>query len=150
MCQPLFTKMLYKIHFHDKILNQTRHRKKVDFMARKSRTKIYENIKERRKRLGMSQSELASKVNYSDKGMISRVESGKVDLPLSKVEELAEALNTSPEELMGRVEKVNTLGVAAAPSRDAKVHELVDIYDRLNHEDRNQLLKIAKTYLPDK
>lgn len=119
-------------------------------MARKSRTKIYENIKERRKRLGMSQSELASKVNYSDKGMISRVESGKVDLPLSKVEELAEALNTSPEELMGRVEKVNTVGVAAAPSRDAKVHELVDIYDKLNHEDRNQLLKIAKTYLPDK
>lgn len=119
-------------------------------MARNSRTKIYENIRERRKRLGMSQSELASKVNYSDKGMISRVESGKVDLPLSKVEELAEALRTSPEELMGRVESIDTVGVAASPARDAKVHELVDIYDRLSHEDRNQLLKIAKTYLPEK
>ena len=120
-------------------------------MARRTRTKIYENIRERRKRLGMSQSELASKVNYSDKGMISRVESGKVDLPLSKVEELAEALNTSPEELMGRVdETINTVNYAAAPPRDAKVHELVSIYDKLNHEDRNQLLKIAKTYLPDK
>lgn len=51
---------------------------------------------------------------------------------------------------MGRVESIDTVGVAASPARDAKVHELVDIYDRLSHEDRNQLLKIAKTYLPEK
>ena len=103
-------------------------------------SKIYRNIKDRRKELGLSPSDLAEKTGYADKGMISRIESGKVDLPLSKVIEFASALRMSPEELMGEVE----------PQTDIKREELITIYENLSQEEQVQLLKIAKTYLPDR
>jgi DNA-binding XRE family transcriptional regulator len=46
---------------------------------------LYKNIKNRRIELGMTQTELAQKVGYADKGMISRVENGKVDLSQSQI-----------------------------------------------------------------
>ena len=42
--------------------------------------KLYENIKENRVAKGWSQSELARRVGYSDKSMISKIEKGVVDL----------------------------------------------------------------------
>ena len=62
---------------------------------------VYKNIKERRKELGMTQTDLALKVGYSEKSAIAKVEKGKVDLPLSKLKEISEALETTPSELMG-------------------------------------------------
>lgn len=49
----------------------------------------------------MTQSELAKKMGYSEKSMISKIESGKVDLPQSKIVDFAKALNTTPSALMG-------------------------------------------------
>lgn len=46
---------------------------------------IYERIKMLRKNAGMSQEELARRCGYREKSMISRIESGKVDMPFSKV-----------------------------------------------------------------
>ena len=63
--------------------------------------KLYENIKRRRIELGLSQSELASKVGYKDKGSISRIENGKIDLTQSAIEEFANALECTPSYLMG-------------------------------------------------
>jgi len=62
---------------------------------------LYENIKKRRIELGMTQTELANKVGYSDKGMISKVENGKVDIPQSLILKFAKALETTPAYLMG-------------------------------------------------
>lgn len=62
---------------------------------------LYSNIKNRRLELGMTQSELAKKMGYSEKSMISKIESGKVDLPQSKIVDFAKALNTTPSALMG-------------------------------------------------
>ena len=62
---------------------------------------LYKNIHDRRIALGMTQSELAAKTGYSDKGMISRIEKGRVDLPVSKIEIFATALHTDPILLMG-------------------------------------------------
>ena len=62
---------------------------------------LYNNIKKRRIELGMTQTELAYKVGYSDKGMISKVENGKVDIPQSLILKFAEALHTTPAYLMG-------------------------------------------------
>lgn len=62
---------------------------------------LYKNIKQRRLELGLSQTELAKLVGYADKGMISRIENGKVDLPQSQIEKFAIALQTSPSYLMG-------------------------------------------------
>lgn len=64
-------------------------------------TDLYKNIKNRRIELNMTQTELAKKVGYADKGMISRVENGKVDLSQSQIMKFAEALSTDPAVLMG-------------------------------------------------
>ena len=63
--------------------------------------KLYENIKSRRVELHMTQSELAAKVGYADKGMISRVENGKINLSQGQLLKIAQALETTPSALMG-------------------------------------------------
>lgn len=50
------------------------------------------NLRESKK---MSQSTLAELVGYKDKTAIAKVESGKVDLPQSKISAFAKALNTT-------------------------------------------------------
>lgn len=66
--------------------------------------KLYENIKLRRKELNLSQGELAKLTGYTDRTSISKIESGKVDLPQSKIRIFAEALHTTEGELMGTTE----------------------------------------------
>lgn len=68
---------------------------------------LYKNIKERRIKLGMTQTELAEKLGYSDKSAIVKIESGKIDIPQSKIVAFAKALHTSPSELMGWDEPKN-------------------------------------------
>ena len=63
--------------------------------------KLYENIKLRREALGLSQDALAIRVGYTGKSMISKIESGKVDLPYSKILLFAEALDTTEAALLG-------------------------------------------------
>lgn len=67
--------------------------------------KLYENIKERRLALGMTQQQLADSVGYdSGKSMIAKIEAGRVDLTQSKICEFATALKTTPSDLMGDVD----------------------------------------------
>ena len=62
---------------------------------------LYKNIKKRRLELGMTQSDLAEKLGYSDKSMIAKIENGKVDLAQSRILAFADALKMSPSDLMG-------------------------------------------------
>lgn len=62
---------------------------------------LYRNIKNRRLELQMTQSDLAKALGYADKSMIAKIEKGVVDLPLSKIELFADALGTTPSQLMG-------------------------------------------------
>lgn len=62
---------------------------------------LYKNIKKKREALGYTQQELAEKTGYSDRTSIAKIESGKIDLPQSKILMFAEALKTTPSELMG-------------------------------------------------
>ena len=62
---------------------------------------LYRNIKRERIEKGLSQEELAQKVGYADKTMISRIENGKIDLPQSKIEEFAKVFGVTPGYLMG-------------------------------------------------
>ena len=55
----------------------------------------------RRKELGLSQEELAQRMGYRSKSSITKLEKGINDLPQSKVEELAAALDTVPVSLAG-------------------------------------------------
>ena len=63
--------------------------------------KLYENIKNRRKELRMTQSDLAKALGYADRSIISRIEAGEIDLGQSKIIQIANALDTTPGDLMG-------------------------------------------------
>lgn len=67
----------------------------------KNAGELYDNIKNRRIELGMSQEELAEKMGYTDRSSISKIEAGKVDLSQSKILRFAEVLNTTASDLMG-------------------------------------------------
>ena len=63
--------------------------------------KLYENIRELRKRNQWTQEELARRMNYTDRSSIAKIEAGKVDLSQSKIIEFANIFGVEPGELMG-------------------------------------------------
>lgn len=73
---------------------------------------LYENIRNRRIALGLTQQELADIIGYeSGKSMIAKIENGRVDLTQSKIIQFAQALRTTPGDLMGweeQLEEINT------------------------------------------
>ena len=56
-------------------------------------------VRLRREQLGLSQEELARRMGYRSRSSITKLEKGINDLPQSKVEELAQALETTPPPL---------------------------------------------------
>ena len=58
-------------------------------------------VRLRREQLGLSQQELARRMGYRSRSSITKREKGINDLPQSKVEELAQALETTPAALLG-------------------------------------------------
>lgn len=63
----------------------------------------YSRIKRLRQERGWTQTEMAQKMGYSDKAVISKIEHGEIDLPLSKVEAFANIFGVHPGDLMGDV-----------------------------------------------
>ena len=64
-------------------------------------SELARQVRQRRAELGMSQEELASRMGYRSKSSITKLEKGINDLPQSKLEELAAALDTTPAFLLG-------------------------------------------------
>lgn len=54
-----------------------------------------------RKKLGLTQEELALKIGYTSKSTINKIEMGVNDIPQSKITKFAEVLGTTPSFLMG-------------------------------------------------
>lgn len=61
---------------------------------------VYDKIRQLRIANGLTQEELALAVGYTDRSSVAKIELGKVDLPLSKVAAIAQALHTTPKELL--------------------------------------------------
>ena len=76
---------------------------------------LYENIRERRIYLGISQDKLAKMVGYTSRSTIARIEKGEIDLPQSKIVAFAQALKCTPAFLMGWIED-NEVGDAFMPT----------------------------------
>lgn len=91
---------------------------------------IYERIRTRRIELGLTQDELAHMVGYTDRTSIAKIEAGKVDIQLSKLNALARALKMSPRELLGWGSSSD------ADSPDDKEHKIVDLYRNASKKDR--------------
>lgn len=69
---------------------------------------IGERIKIRREQLGMTQEEVAKRCGYKSRSSINKIELSR-DLPLRKVQIMADVLETSPAELMGWTENIDEL-----------------------------------------
>ena len=65
---------------------------------------LYERIRQLRIQAGMSQDDLARSMGYKDRSMITKIESGKVDISQKKILAFARVLNTTPGYLMGWTE----------------------------------------------
>ena len=61
----------------------------------------FENIRRLRKLNNWTQEELATRMGYSDRSMIAKIETGKVDLQQSKILEFAKVFGVDAGDLMG-------------------------------------------------
>lgn len=102
------------------------------------RWKFGERIKLQRAVLGMSQTELAKKLGYSEKSAISKIENGQTEPPVSKVQQFADVLQTSVAYLMGWRE-VNTL--------EEDEQELLSIFRQFQPETRQTVIQMLSAFL---
>lgn len=106
---------------------------------------IGKNIAERRKALGLTQEELASRMGYRSKSTINKIELGKNDIPQSKIVKFAEVLKTTPAWLMGWEEthkKNDTLSdIAVRMSED---DYFLSVLEGVNQLDAEQLASIKQ------
>lgn len=109
---------------------------------------LYKNIKSRRVELGITQEELAKKTGYADKSIISRIEAGKVDLPQSKIETFAEALRTTPGDLMGWNEEPEDVSDFRQRILEEN-HTIFEALEKATPEERKTIEKIIKTIVSD-
>jgi len=105
---------------------------------------IGESIKKRRKELGLTLEDLAKRVD-STRATISRYETGYItNIPLDRVEALAEALFTSPAYLMGWEEKKEkALQLEELFQDDPQLKTMCDMLKKLSLDD----MKEAENYL---
>ena len=104
---------------------------------------LYERIRELRIKAGMTQDELAKAMGYKDRSMITKIESGKVDISQKKIVAFAEVLKTTPGYLMGWLESEDQQ--RSLPVQDSK--ELVKLITAMTPEDYTMVLAaIDRTY----
>ena len=105
-----------------------------------------ERIKECRKRLSMKAEDLAKKVNVS-RATIFRWENGEIEkVPITIMEPLAEALQTTPEYLMGWADKDNNNEPPAVSVeiKHPEVRILAKGFDAMPEAERKRALEIAR------
>lgn len=97
---------------------------------------LYHNIKRIRKEKNLTQDELARLSGYTDRSSIAKIERGDVDLPQSKILQIARALGVSAGDLMGNTginepllvhaRRIPVLGRVAAGVPIAMITEVID------------------------
>ena len=102
---------------------------------------VGKNIAAARKRAGMTQEELASRVGYKTKSAINKIELGIRDLPQKKIAAFADALGVTPGHLMGWDEKpaddLQAMGALAAEViMDPGAMEVMQKYLAMSETDR--------------
>lgn len=77
---------------------------------------IYKRIRARREELGISQEELAKRLGYKSRSSINKIEKGENDIPQSKIVAFAQALQTTPERLMGWEQPTESSAIPKLPN----------------------------------
>ena len=102
---------------------------------------IGQNIKQIRLNRGLSQEELARRMGYKSRSSINKIEKGENDIPQSKIKAFAEALDTTPEYLMGW----SSDGIVEIKAADEK--KLLDGYRALNDLNQQNLMNVMSAFL---
>ena len=97
---------------------------------------FYNRIRSRREELGISQDDLARRVGCKSRSPINKIDKNKNDITQSKIAEIATALDTAPEYLMGWQNETKPLNAQEA--------EFVDGYRELNDEGKRLVVGIVR------
>lgn len=100
---------------------------------------IGDKIKARRIEMGLSQDELASKLGYSSRSSVSKIEKGFNDIPQSKIKAFADALDTTPAYLLGLEDEKES------ETLDNQIHTIAAHAERpLTDEEIDEVMEYAK------
>ena len=106
---------------------------------------VGENILYLRKRLGMTQEELAKKMGYKSKSTINKIELGINDIPQSKIVQFADVLGTTPAHLMGWNED------EISPPEEQNLSEgeqlLLELFRKIPEDQQQIYLRILRSAL---
>lgn len=97
---------------------------------------IYDRIRQLRISQGLSQVDLAKRMGYKDGSMITKIESGSVDISQKKIVAFAEALSTTPAYLMGWTDTPEKY-IADSLTPDESV--IINSYRSLSAEGKNYI-----------
>lgn len=111
--------------------------------------KIGEKIKQRRKELKWSQRDLATKMGYNH-STVTRIETGKIDIPQSRILQFAEVLGVSVAYLMGweQVQKKNDIlsDIILKMNEDAELLSMVETLSELGFEQREAVKSVLNAF----
>ena len=108
---------------------------------------IYERIRQLRIANNLSQEDLARAMGYRDRSMITKIESGKVDISQKKIVAFANALNTTPAYLMGWTEKPDSPYIGRPKTEEARI--ISGAVDKMPPADRERALKLLEAVYAD-
>lgn len=109
---------------------------------------IGERIKIKRIEKGWSQRDLAAKMNYSNHSTIGKIETGKVDIPQSRIVQFAEVLGVSVAFLMGWDDEQNKNPVAFNGVSE-KRQALIDFAKSVPEDKAEMILRVMKSIVED-
>lgn len=118
--------------------------------------KTGEIIKSLRQAARLSQQELAEKAGYTDRSSIAKIESGKVDLPESKIKQFADLFGVSIDYLLGNVsepymilddQRMKNYLNSYTDEEEAELNEIMDVLR--SRPDMRMLFKLAKDATPE-
>ncbi|MDE6580288.1 MAG: helix-turn-helix domain-containing protein [Ruminiclostridium sp.] len=99
-------------------------------------------IRKYRKKLSMTQTELAKKMGYADHTAISHIELGRKDVPYSKVTKFGEVLGIDPSILLDALDS-ETEYQSSGLSEDEQ--NIIDIYRKLSKDGQKKMIEQIET-----
>ena len=109
---------------------------------------VGDNILVMRKKLGLTQEELAKMMGYKSKSTINKIELGINDIPQSKIAQFAEVLGTTPAHLMGwdEEEKHSLIDLKLSEGEQA----LLELFRRVPKDKQELVLQMIRVALKTK
>ncbi len=112
--------------------------------------KIGEKIKHRRIELGWSQRELAKRMGYGNHSTITKIESGQVDIPQSRIVQFSEVLGVSIAHLMDweETQKKNDVmsDIILKMNEDLELLEMMETLSKLGFEQREAVKSVMNAF----